>query len=242
MHALEAHFITLPLVEMLLEGLSELVESKKDPKTLFQELQKEEDKEFESFLSVPVLDKFNNEGFMERFGELGDEIDTWFKGPSLCRTSLLPSMTRYLGLALNSNKVGGAARCGEEEYETGYFFDRANGKYTYTDRPPPDGEIVILSPNDARYCYPTKVCSEIVMPDHKDWFYGDWTNGPISITFPNEKEREYYGYKRGKFKGILGLVSTVSDGDCSYFFAPGETNLQLFVSRLHSGIYGKCKE
>jgi len=207
-HALYAHYVALPFVEILLEGLSELVATKKDPKTLFQEIQKEEDEEFEAFLSVGVVDKFNATIF-ERFGELGDLIDTWFKAPSLCRTSLLPSMTRYLGLATNSDKVAGTCRCYEEEYEKGYYFHRNFGVYNYTDRHPPKGEMVINSPHDFRACWPVDVCSEIVMPDYKDWFYGDWTNGPVSITFPNEKEREYYGYKPGKFKGILGLVSTL---------------------------------
>eukprot|EP00526_Cylindrotheca_closterium_P004792 CAMPEP_0113633838 /NCGR_PEP_ID=MMETSP0017_2-20120614/17615_1 /TAXON_ID=2856 /ORGANISM="Cylindrotheca closterium" /LENGTH=783 /DNA_ID=CAMNT_0000544503 /DNA_START=94 /DNA_END=2445 /DNA_ORIENTATION=+ /assembly_acc=CAM_ASM_000147 len=207
-HNLDAHYMSLPIVEMLLEGLSELVATGKDPKTLFQELQKEEDEEFEGFLSVPIEEKFG-ERVMERFGELGDELDTWFKGPSLCRTSLLPSMTRYLGLAMNSDKVGGSARCEDVEYETGIFFDRENGVYNYTDGTPPEGEMSIVAPNDFRDCWPLKVCSEVVMPDYKDWFYGNWTNGPVSITFPNEKEREYYGYEPGKFKGILGLVSTI---------------------------------
>ncbi|CAJ1962080.1 unnamed protein product [Cylindrotheca closterium] len=209
MHALNAHYMSLPLVEMLLEGLLELVETGKDPKTLFQELQKEEDDEFKAFLSVPIKENFNNEEMIQRFGELGDELDTWFKGPSICRTSLLPSMTRYLGLALNSDKIGGSARCNEVEYENGVPFNRLNGMYTYPDGPPPEGEVAILSPIDFRQCSPLRTCSEIVMPDYKDWFYGNWTNGPVSITFPNEKEREHYGYEPGKFKGILGLVSTI---------------------------------
>lgn len=243
-HALYAHYVALPFVEILLEGLSELVATKKDPKTLFQEIQKEEDEEFEAFLSVGVVDKFNATIF-ERFGELGDLIDTWFKAPSLCRTSLLPSMTRYLGLAANSDKVAGTCRCYEEEYEKGYYFHRNFGVYNYTDRHPPKGEMVINSPHDFRDCWPVDVCSEIVMPDYKDWFYGDWTNGPVSITFPNEKEREYYGYKPGKFKGILGLVSTVS----LFVIYPMAVFKEKLIYFLHvfsplvsiSAFYGKCK-
>ncbi|KAL3931799.1 MAG: hypothetical protein SGBAC_011142, partial [Bacillariaceae sp.] len=60
-HALEAHYMSLPIVEMLLEGLSELVATGKDPKTLYQELQKEEDDEFEAFLSIPIKEKFNSD-------------------------------------------------------------------------------------------------------------------------------------------------------------------------------------
>lgn len=230
---MDAHYMALPLVEMLLEGLSELASSGKDPKTLFQELQNEEDEEFKAFLSVPVRSKFGSNDlnrfgeFEDRFGELGDELDNWFKGPSLCRTALLPSMTRYLGLATNSGKVGGSARCDEVEYDKGVFFDRDKGMYSYPNGPPPEGQISILSPNDFRDCFSFDVCSEIVMPDYKDWFYGNWTNGPVSITFPNEKEREYYGYEPGKYKGILGLVSTVSFVcDCSRI--QEETHLPCF--------------
>ena len=202
--------MALPFVEMLLEGISELMALEKDPEAVLLELQEEEDKEYEAFFEVPVKETFDGEKktVSTLFEGLGDEIDYWFKGPSICRQSLLPSMSRYLGLATNSDNVGGSARCGEETYDLGFAFDRSRGVYTFTgNRSIPPGEFGIMSPNDFRHC--DADCPEIVMPDYKDWFMGNWSEGSASITFPNEKEREYFGYAKGKYKGIIGLVPTV---------------------------------
>mmetsp|Transcript_6423 Transcript_6423/g.15175 ORF Transcript_6423/g.15175 Transcript_6423/m.15175 type:complete len:785 (+) Transcript_6423:207-2561(+) len=217
-HALTGHFLALPVVEMLLEGISDLVSMDKDPEAILQELQKQEEVDYETFLAFPIFDTLNDIVKKSKIGQalqnrfmipLGDEFDNWFKGPSICRTGVLPSMTRYLGLATNSDKVGGSARCGEETYETGIPFDRTpDHKYTYTtNRTPPPGEFSIMAPNDQRSCHDD--CSEIVMPDYKDWFYGNWSSGSASLTFPNEKEKEYYGYDPAKFKGILALMPTI---------------------------------
>lgn len=209
-HALTGHFLSLPIVEMLLEGISDLIAMDKDLETLLQDLQKEEDDDFEKFFSLP-LNNVTNDGkaMKQRYGDpLGDEIENWFKGPSICRTSLLPSMTRYLGISTNSDEVGGSARCGEETYDTGIPFDRRDGVYTYTSNStPPPGEFSMMAPNDFRDCKPG--CSKIVMPDYKDWYMGNWTLGSATLTFPNEKEKEFYGYDPKKFKGILAIIPTV---------------------------------
>ncbi|CAJ1962078.1 unnamed protein product [Cylindrotheca closterium] len=216
-HALTGHFLALPVVEMLIESISDLMTMDKDPMTVLQDLQKEEDLAYKNFFTIPVQDTLtpgiDRKGKLigtltERFIEpLGEEMEYFFKGPSICRTALLPSMTRYLGIATNSDKVGGSARCGEETYDLGIPFDRNNGVYTYTsNRTVPPGEWAIMSPNDMRSC--NDDCSDVVMPDYKDWYMGNWSSGSASITFPNKKEKEYYAYSPEKFKGILALMTT----------------------------------
>merc|ERR1711935_243949 len=79
--------------------------------------------------------------------------------------------------------------------------------YTFlTNRTVPAGEISIVGPIDFRSCRDVSECPQIVMPDYKDWFLANLALGPASITFPNKKEREHYGYDKAKFKGMIGIV------------------------------------
>jgi hypothetical protein len=197
---------------MLIEALNELSASAEDTAVLLEELQKEEDAEYEAFLSKPIL---NNLGLESVYGEGlgaidGELMETWFKGPSICRTSLLPAMSRYLGLTTNTNATGDSAPCGKETYETGIPFSRKGGVYTYTsNRTPTPGEFNLMAPNDFRSRFSEEECPVTIMPDYKDWFMAPWKDGKASITFPNEREKAYYGYEQGKFKGILALMSTL---------------------------------
>lgn len=234
MHYITAHLIAIPFVEMLLDSISELIAMDNDPETILRELEAEDDKDYEAFKAVPVKETFGAlkkwEPWVEQHAALGDDFDYWFKGPSICRTSLLPSMTRYLGHAMNSDKVGGTAMCGQETYELGIPFSRAGGVYTYTsNQTPPAGEFSVMSPNDFRSgnggCMGN--CNQIAMADYKDWFMGNWSDGSASLTFPNEKEKEYYGYEPGKFKGILGLVPTVR---ISYDVSNSKPTLNMAIS------------
>jgi hypothetical protein len=214
MHALHGHYIGLPFLEMLIEALNELSASAEDTTVLLEELQKDEDAEYEAFLSTPLLNtpKYNlDKDYGEALGPPdGELMETWFKGPSICRTSLLPAMSRYLGLTTNTNATGDSARCGEETYETGIPFSRRNGEYTYTtNRTPTPGEFDILAPNDFRSCFSEEECPVTIMPDYKDWYMASWKDGKASVTFPNEREKAHYGYEHGKFKGVLGLITTL---------------------------------
>ena len=109
MHALFGHDISLPLIEMLIEGLKELASSSKDTKTLLEELENEENLEYENFLKKPLNGR--EEWQIDKtYGTALDSeelMEMWFRGPSICRTSLLPSETRYLGISENSEKTGG---------------------------------------------------------------------------------------------------------------------------------------
>jgi hypothetical protein len=178
--------------------------------SLLEEIETEENREYEAFLaeSLPAVD-----GLETIFGEaLNDEtlMDTWFKGPSLCRTALLPAESRFLGLTTNTTKIGEVSRCGAQTYDTGVAIDRPGGEYSYTTEvTPTPGDFNIIAPNDFRACYDEEECPEIVKPDYPDWFWGVLKDGKVSATLPNEKEKEYYGYNPTNFKGIIGLIPTL---------------------------------
>lgn len=214
-HALQGRLISLPFIEIMIEALSEIAASTSEAMSLLLgDIQKEESQDYEMFLteSLPQLEE--QQSIESHFGEgLTDEtlLNTWFKGPSLCRTSLLPSASRFLGLTTNTTKVGDVSRCGDETYDTGVSIQRYKEKKDYdylTEVTPTPGEFNIVAPIDFRSCYKESECPEIVMPDYKDWFWGVLKDGKVSVTMPNEKEKEYYGYDPKNFKGIIGLVPT----------------------------------
>jgi hypothetical protein len=244
MHAMHGHYLALPLLEMLIEALHELSASAEDTAVLLEELQKEEDAEYEAFFSKPIInhtwygiEKKYGPGLGEIDGEL---METWFKGPSLCRTSLLPSMSRYLGLTTNTNATGDSAACGKETYETGIPFSRSQGVYTYTgNRTPTPGEFNIMAPNDFRSCPSWEECPEIIMPDAIDWFMAPWKDGKASITFPNQKEKAYYGYEDGKFKGILGLISTLFTENAGRNIPQLDISIEHFQDNVRMTVNGK---
>jgi hypothetical protein len=124
----------------------------------------------------------------------------------------LPAESRFLGLTTNTTKIGEVSKCGAETYDTGVSIDRSIGgiKYSYpTEVMPTPGDFNIIAPNDFRSCYDEEECPEIVKPDYKDWFLGVLKDGKVSVTLPNEKEKEYYGYDPTNFKGIIGLIPTM---------------------------------
>jgi hypothetical protein len=44
------------------------------------------------------------------------------------------------------------------------------------------------------------------MPDYKDGFIAPLLDGKASITFPNKKEKENYGYDPKRFKGVIVFI------------------------------------
>eukprot|EP00980_Cylindrotheca_fusiformis_P001723 scaffold397_cov111-Cylindrotheca_fusiformis.AAC.1 len=170
-------------------------------------------------------------------------LDTWFKGPSMCRTSLSPAESRFLGLTTNTDKVGQIARCGEETYDTGVSIRRFRDKIDYeylTDVTPIPGEFNIIAPIDFRKCYDKEECPEIVMPDYTDWFWGVWKDGKTSVTFPNEKEKEYYNYDPKNFQGILGLVPTQNYESKTKAMGVADIRIREFQAHIKTTVNGKA--
>lgn len=211
-HALQGHEIALPFIDILFDALEEIIQSNKDVVKLLSELEEEEKADYENFISHPIIGQ--ELGIYEKnFGVALDSpalLETWFKGPSICRTGLLPSQSRFLGITTNSYKIGDVARCGEETYDIGTIVDRnawPDLGYTIQRGPEPvPGEFNLMGWTGVRYCVDKEQCPYIVKPDYPDYFWGVLKDGKTSVTFPNEREKEYYGYDAEKFKGIIGLI------------------------------------
>jgi hypothetical protein len=207
--------------------------------SLLEEIETEENREYEAFLAEPLPEI---QGQEELFGKaLNDEtlMDTWFKGPSLCRTPLLPAESRFLGLTTNTTKIGKVSKCGAETYDTGVSINREGGIYSYlTEVTPTPGDFNIIAPNKFRSCYDEEKCPEIVMPDYKDWFWGVLKDGKVSATLPNEKEKEYYGYDPTNFKGIIGLIPTIFP-ETTRGLPIGDLNVSDFQDHLKLTVNGK---
>lgn len=163
---------------------------------------------------------------------------------SVCRTSLIPSQTRFLGISTNSDKVAPGPQPGwAETYDIGVPLHIDEGKYVYDEGHEPILGIVQqtskidLRLRDAEF---RKYCSQITMPDYKDWLYGPLKDGKTTMLFPNEKEKSYYGYDPSSFKGYLGLVpplfsETKGIGDIS--IKNFETNVRITVNGKKVGKY-----
>lgn len=214
-HALQGRQISLSFITILFDALEEIIQSPKDVASLLADVEDEENAEFENFLSLPVIGTDGGKGGYTEFSAALDPtlLDTWFKGPSICRTSLLPAESRYLGLTTNTSKTGTVARYGEETYDTGILVERTEYpelSYTFPEGVEPvPGEFNVIGRVENRVSMKNEDCPEIIKPDYPDWFWGVWKDGKTSTIFPNEKEMEHYGYDADKFKGIIGLIPTM---------------------------------
>lgn len=213
MHALQGHLISLPFIHTLIEGVEEIAASSADTAAQLDELQKEENKEYEDFLAKPLPTeevKFEKE-FAEVM-QIEGLLDTIFKEPNVCRTSLAPSQTRYLGISTNSDKVGGPSEGWLETYDLGIPLHTADGVYSWeANMEPVPGVVQQTSKVQDRQTSIEwqKECPAVTMPDYKDWLYGPLKDGKTALIFPNEKEKSYYGYSSSTFKGIIGLVPSI---------------------------------
>ncbi|KAL3940602.1 MAG: hypothetical protein SGBAC_004886 [Bacillariaceae sp.] len=219
MHALHGHLISLPFVEMLLEALKQLAEAAgngQSAEQLLVDLQKEEDAQFQEFMESPLVADILADNY-DVLGKPTDPLyETWFRGHSVCRTSYLPSQSRYLGLMTDSGKTGNATIYTHETYDTGDFYyasrEQKDGNFTFLeDKEPPSGKFSIAASERERsgahdIAAWEAECPAVVMPDYKDSLYAPMLNGKASIAFPNQKEREHFGYDPKKFKGIIAVI------------------------------------
>jgi hypothetical protein len=193
-----ALFITGALVDALSDLASHPI---LDPLELLAELRKAEDSQYEQLLQAE-LPAMKNQIYFPGDNSAPDptlDLDVLWKGPSLCRTARTPSQSRYLGYATNSEKVGGVAIVGSEEYDTGIPVVEARGATAAQ-----GGVLVLAYAGDRESCSDT-----VVKPDYKDYFYANNLYGWATLSIPNEKERVAYGYNPLQVQGLV-LLSFVS--------------------------------
>jgi len=230
-HALDGHALALFITGALIDAISDLVSHPStDPSELLAELLKAEDVAFES-LRNGDLGARTNQIFSPGDVSVLDpslDLDALWKKPSLCRTGRTPSQTRYLGYAANSDRVGGPTIPGSEEYDTCVPVDKA-AKTSLQQ----GGALVLACGSDHEVCE-----GAIVKPDYKDFFYTHSKFGWASLSIPNDKEREAYGYDPSLVKGFVLLsFSTCDWGRCS----PGDLKPEdLALGKFEMKVNGKA--
>jgi hypothetical protein len=197
MHALTGTYLALFLSNALLEVLQDLSsQSIVDPETMLAELKVAEDLLHADFVLADLpkaSGKLNGGGRPEAIQVPGVDTDLLFRGPNLCRTARTPSRTRYLGYPTESDKVGGPMPSGEEKYDVGLSKVQA-------DSSPANGKFrLVYDPGERDDCHVT------VAPDYKDFFYANGKDGWVSMTVPNNAEKEAYRYDPSVFKGAIVL-------------------------------------
>lgn len=197
-HALDGHALALFLVDTLIETLEDLVNhNTSEVSTLLTDLQQEEDELFESLLSAE-LPAAAPSLYMPPANSPIDEtlnLETLWKGPSLCRTARLPAQSRYLGYTTNSDKIGGMSIVGKEEYDLG--LDIIDAKKPDAMK---DGLLLTYEPLTER-----EKCEVLLKPDYKDYFYAHEVHGWTHLSIPNDKEKDAYNYNPSDFTGFIGM-------------------------------------
>jgi hypothetical protein len=192
-HAMIGHGLSLFIMQTLIEALTDLNEHETtDVDELLSQLRKEEDELFANFTAADLPNDYKT------LFNVGEDLDPNFdlalfwKGPSLCHTSLTPSVTRYYGYVTNADKVGGFAVIGNETYDVGI-------QDTVAWKEPSNGVMRLVWEQGER----ERDCPVILKPDYKDIFFTGTSDGWAKLTFPNDAEKKAYNYQPSDFKGII---------------------------------------
>jgi hypothetical protein len=210
---MDGHAIALFLAQTLLDAVKDLVDNSiQDPETLLLQLMKEEDELYDK-LSHGELPESTEKIYGESEDDLDfeevldNETDTFWQGPSICKTGRLPAVSRYLGYTTNNtSKVGNFAPLGMEQYETGISLSEAKKPGATT------GEMLLVYEPGGKN---RQSCEVQLKPDYKDVFYSHYDHGLVKLTLLNEMERIAYSYDPSKFEGVIFLFFGLCDwGNC----------------------------
>lgn len=220
-HALDGVSWSLFLTEVLVDALkelSEIEESSYDPDVLLTMLQAEEDALYENAMSAPLpeganLFKIGNDAY--NFSQA--ERETIFRGPNICHSARLPSKARFMGILTETDKLGDLSPPGKETYDVGIE------RVSHADPTDAEGKMRLVFDQKER-----ERCHVILKPDYKDFFYGAEKDGWVSLTIPNEAEKQEYGYDIENVQGMIVIFLGNCDwGKC----APGDLHEADFVNK-----------
>ena len=199
-HALDGNKFALFLVQVLLDAINDLIDEQDHiPEVTHKNLKTKEDTLFRSFAEASLPESASN----NFEADIDINFDLLFRGPNFCHTGLLPAQTRYLGYLTNSSKVGSAAAVGEETYDIGIPKDVA-------DQSDANGVLRLVYDANSRHNCPVPL-----RVDYRDYFYAHSKDGWVSLTLPNEAEREAYRYDPGALQGMLVIFFGACDwGKC----------------------------
>ena len=202
---MDGHGLALFLMKALLDALHELSELEEDTESLLSRLQKEDLELHNNFTNSEWLPEMHKrvvdlEEINKQITKYGNEttIDhsIFMQGPSLCHTARVPSETRYKGILVDTDMVGGPSPPGEETYFMGTNIDKAHKKASK------DGEMRIVYEEKQ---FERKCQGVVVKPDHPDSFYTNSLDGWTKLKIPNDAEQRFYRYKPENHQGFIIL-------------------------------------
>lgn len=210
-HAITGNIMALFLTETMIDALKILAQSSQLPRELYAKLLKEENNEYEKYFNSTVPDV--TDGFVSpELVAAGLKSQYFFRNKAVCKTSLLPAQTRFLG-TLSDGKGKGEAG--------GYFQGIEEGRAAAN--PSPEGDrknmTLVFEARDRQTC-PVELNI-----DHKDYFYSaqDW--GWASLIFPGDAEKAAYAPAGFNPVGIVVVCFSKCDwGRCP----AGEVSLATF--------------
>jgi hypothetical protein len=212
-NALFGHVMGLFLIENLIQavkGLTLVQNVNKDITLKLKELKDDEDKDYQKFFQSN-LDPERMKKFFDTTSSHSLDSKIFYREPNICRTSLLPSESRYKGIMTN-----GPRNAGKLDYEKG--ISRA-----ILDKNPAQGNFRIAMDILERQEW----CPIELKIDFKDYFYANENDGWTSLVFPNEMEIKEYG--PWSPKGIL----VVCFGFCAWNKCPkGDRSLVALNEKL----------
>eukprot|EP00547_Thalassionema_nitzschioides_P000376 CAMPEP_0194201676 /NCGR_PEP_ID=MMETSP0156-20130528/1891_1 /TAXON_ID=33649 /ORGANISM="Thalassionema nitzschioides, Strain L26-B" /LENGTH=686 /DNA_ID=CAMNT_0038926943 /DNA_START=13 /DNA_END=2073 /DNA_ORIENTATION=- len=213
-HATTGNILALFMVETMIEALKDLVEThgSVEPKELYNKLKAEEDSEYSKYVASEVPDDYPDFVSEELFKE-GLKTNVFFRNKAICKTTLLPAQSRYLGLLTESEMKGEI-----NGYDVGFDKDEAMKV------PPIDskdkGSLTLVYEKNAR-----QQCDVDLNIDYKDYFFASDRYGWASIKFPNDAEMEAYAPSGFNPDGVIMICLLKCDwGKCP----PGDASIDSF--------------
>jgi hypothetical protein len=190
--ATTGNIIALFLTESLIEALESLQASSDEPEVLYQKLKKEEDDEYELFLNKSSVPDITNDFISDEMVADGLKSHYLFRSKAICKTTLLPAQTRYLGFLTENGQEGDTT-----DYDHGE-------------------DVVVIKRNETQsegihhmpLVYEANMrqsCSLELNRDFKDYYIVTQAFGWTSLSFPNEKEIEEYAANDFHPQGIVVL-------------------------------------
>lgn len=210
-HAMLGHSIALFLVEALASAIDDFLKYEfTDHHELLNRLTTEEESAYNTVINkTEDIQDFPSKLYSfdadEDLNASGLDPFLLFNGSSICHTARLPSRTRYLGYLTDTDKQGGPAIFGQEEYEVGTELDEAMKDFNET-------ALQLVWEDDK---FHQKDCPTIISPDHKDYFFTQAGRGWSELMFPNDAEKNAYRYDPTNHQGLMILVFRKCDwGQC----------------------------
>jgi hypothetical protein len=196
-------------VEKLLAALEDLIKSESESlEILLDRLQQEENEIYEKYIVNGHLHDYPQQLYsldpdIAQEEKIDLNVTMFFKEKSMCHTARLPSRTRYLGYLTNTNRTGGPAPFGLEQYDVGTEVKEVSNQTS---------KMQLVWSDDNMH---QKNCPVTISIDHKDSFLSQEGNGWNVLTIPNEAEKKAYGYEPALSHGVVVMIFTPCEwGEC----------------------------